>query len=135
LKAAVVRRDEFESHLRKALNLGHTIGHAIEASSAYGVPHGAAIAMGIAAESRIAARLGILAREDCERLFALMRLLRLPLQIPSHLNRKKFVTAFHADKKSVQHSSRFVLLNGIGRCVIGVPVQFELVAEVCGLRR
>src|SRR5204862_8136322 len=61
LKAAVIERDpEEKSELRFALNYGHTIGHALEAATAYGRwTHGEAVSLGIVAEARLAARTGL----------------------------------------------------------------------------
>jgi len=59
IKADVVRRDEREGGVRKILNFGHTIGHAIELLSDYSMLHGDAIAIGMAYESRLAERCGV----------------------------------------------------------------------------
>jgi 3-dehydroquinate synthase len=59
IKASIVARDERESGLRKVLNFGHTVGHAIEASKKFTVLHGFAVAMGMVIEARIAEQLGI----------------------------------------------------------------------------
>jgi 3-dehydroquinate synthase len=59
IKAGIVARDEREGGLRKVLNFGHTIGHAIEAATSYRTLHGNAVAIGMVAEARIAERLGI----------------------------------------------------------------------------
>ena len=60
LKASVVERDEQEAELRAVLNYGHTVGHALEAVTGYARwTHGEAVALGIAAASRLAERLGV----------------------------------------------------------------------------
>lgn len=60
LKARVVELDERESDLRRILNLGHTIGHAVEAVAGYGrYAHGEAVALGLVGVTRLAARLGL----------------------------------------------------------------------------
>ncbi|PYP65770.1 MAG: hypothetical protein DMD26_09965 [Gemmatimonadetes bacterium] len=59
IKADVVRRDEREGGVRKTLNFGHTIGHAIELRSEYRMLHGEAVAVGMVLESRVAERLGV----------------------------------------------------------------------------
>lgn len=59
IKAAIVARDERESGLRKVLNFGHTIGHAIEAASEFETLHGEAVAIGLVAEARLAERIGV----------------------------------------------------------------------------
>ena len=62
LKLAVCGRDPFETGERRTLNLGHTIGHALEIESGYRLPHGAAVALGLRAVAAIAARAGRLIR-------------------------------------------------------------------------
>jgi len=63
IKAAVVAADERESGLRRILNYGHTLGHAVEAASGYRVRHGEAVAIGMRAVARIAERLGCCSRD------------------------------------------------------------------------
>lgn len=122
LKAAVVEKDELESGLRKALNLGHTIGHAIEAATKFSIKHGEAVSMGMVAESRIAVRLGLLKEDDFQRVVRLLRTLRVPTRIPIIKNKSKFFSAISSDKKAEGNKTKFVLLNGIGRSAIGVDV-------------
>ena len=62
IKASIVARDERESGVRKVLNFGHTIAHAVEAATHFRTLHGHAVAIGMVAEARIAERLGIGAR-------------------------------------------------------------------------
>ncbi|MGE3854891.1 MAG: 3-dehydroquinate synthase family protein, partial [Planctomycetota bacterium] len=59
VKGGIVMRDERESGERMQLNAGHTIGHAIEAASHYRLPHGQAVAIGLALEARVAQQLGL----------------------------------------------------------------------------
>lgn len=59
LKAEVVSRDEREAGIREVLNFGHTLGHALEASSGYRLSHGSAVAVGMVLEARLGERLGI----------------------------------------------------------------------------
>jgi 3-dehydroquinate synthase len=122
LKAAVVEKDEFETGLRKVLNLGHTIGHAVEAATNYRLRHGEAVAIGLAAEWRIARDMGLLSTKKFARLLHLMNALGLFLSLPRKLDREKFFLVLSADKKSVGDSNKFVLLKNIGRTCIGVDV-------------
>jgi 3-dehydroquinate synthase len=133
LKAAVVQEDEFESGLRKTLNVGHSIGHAIEASTHFKVKHGAAVAMGMAAESRMAAEMGLLSRRDLHRVLGLMRALSLPTEVPRIKNKAGFLAALSADKKADARGVKFVLLTGIGRSAIGVQVPLTLITKTCRL--
>src|SRR5438309_9453966 len=67
IKASVVTRDERESGVRKTLNFGHTIGHAIELCTGYTVLHGEAVATGMVYESIVAERLGFAEEGTAER--------------------------------------------------------------------
>lgn len=134
LKAAVVEKDEHETGLRKVLNLGHTIGHAIEAASGYSLRHGEAVAIGLAAESRIAIAMGLLSVRDNDRLLQLMKSLKLRTSFPKIRNKEKFRAALSLDKKSIADSTRFVLLNGIGRSVVGVDVPSPFIEAMVNSR-
>lgn len=61
IKSSIVARDERESGMRKVLNFGHTIGHAIEAATHFEMLHGQAVAIGLVTEARVAERLGVAA--------------------------------------------------------------------------
>ncbi|MCM1306220.1 MAG: 3-dehydroquinate synthase [Bacteroides sp.] len=71
-KADIVAEDEKESGLRKLLNLGHTLGHAIEKQSDFEVSHGVAVAKGIAVMAHAALRYGELSKDDCDRIDGLL---------------------------------------------------------------
>jgi len=59
IKASVVSADEFEGGLRQILNFGHTLGHALEQQTHYGIPHGTAVALGMVLEARLGEGLGV----------------------------------------------------------------------------
>ena len=82
IKAAVVEADERESDLRRILNFGHTIGHAVEAVSGYSMAHGAAVATGMVAAAEIAVLKGILDQREKDRLQDLIHAFGLPVNIP-----------------------------------------------------
>jgi 3-dehydroquinate synthase len=129
LKAAVVEKDEFERSLRKALNLGHTVGHAVEAATGFSIRHGEAAAIGIVVESMIAVRLGLLQEEDFLRVRNLLNILRLPTRMPKEINRKKFYAALSTDKKSEGNRMKFSLLCGVGSTAIGVDVPAAYIEQ------
>ena len=130
LKAAVVQKDEFETGLRKVLNLGHTIGHAVEAASNYRLRHGEAVAIGLVAESRIARDMGLLTTRDFARLLQLMHRLGLRMEFPKLKDKQRFLSALSADKKSVGAEAKFVLLEGIGRTIVGVDVPSPFIEAI-----
>ncbi|HZW57829.1 MAG TPA: 3-dehydroquinate synthase [Nitrososphaerales archaeon] len=67
IKASIVSEDEKEDNLRAILNYGHTVGHAIEASTDFGLSHGRSVILGMLAEGWIAEKMGIFSSEDLER--------------------------------------------------------------------
>jgi 3-dehydroquinate synthase len=118
LKASVVSRDEREeTGLRAVLNLGHTIGHAIEAVAGYDGPyqHGEAVAVGMVAEARLAERLGWIGRDVVARIQGLLTRLGLPTSAPG-LDPGRLLEAMGRDKKNRGGRIRFVLPRSIG-CV------------------
>jgi 3-dehydroquinate synthase len=133
LKALVVEKDERETGLRRVLNLGHTIGHALESSGKFALKHGQAVAIGMAAEARISRELGLLAAPDCLRLTGLLEALGLPVDPPRSINERAFMSAIALDKKSDMTGTRFVLLRRIGECAPGVPVPADLIRKTMGL--
>jgi 3-dehydroquinate synthetase len=133
LKAAVVGRDERESGLRRALNLGHTIGHAVEAASGFAVPHGFAVAIGIAVESAISVRLGLMAERDRRRIVDLLRRFGLPTAIPPRMDRAAFRKALAMDQKGPAAGPGFTLPVEIGTCALGVAVDPTIIAGLSGV--
>ena len=79
VKADVVASDETESGRRAILNFGHTVGHALEAASGYGLLHGEAVALGMVAALDLGAALGIGAPALADRARALLARLGLPV--------------------------------------------------------
>jgi len=71
VKKAVIEKDEFECHLRKALNYGHTLGHAIESMSNYDIPHGVAVVVGMMLVNDMSCERGYLSKEHCTEINAL----------------------------------------------------------------
>ena len=113
IKAGVVNRDERENGLRMILNLGHTLGHAIEQATRYkALLHGEAVGWGMIAAFHLAQRRGTLHRLQAERLEKLVHLYG-PLP-PLKLRAAKLVAASGSDKKNVGGVRRFVLPLGIG---------------------
>ena len=115
LKAGVIERDPQEkSELRFALNYGHTIAHALEAVTGYGRwTHGEAVSLGIVAEARLAARLGIATAETGEHQQRLLAALGLPVAATG-LDADAVLVAIRRDKKARDGRVPFVLAPTIG---------------------
>ncbi|MFC2009916.1 3-dehydroquinate synthase [Chloroflexota bacterium] len=129
IKVAVVAEDEKDLGIRNILNYGHTIGHAIEAASGFGLKHGAAVAIGMVAAANISQRLGGLAPDDVSRLENLLVRAGLPVMVPE-LPVAEVLSAMGHDKKKAQGKQRFVLLKGIGNCYVSDAVSADMVKEV-----
>ena len=113
MKAGVVNQDERERGLRMILNLGHTVGHALEQATGYKtLLHGEAVGWGIVAALHLARQRGTISRAQFERLENLIHLYG-PLPALK-LKTSKVVAATGGDKKNVGGVRRFVLPLGIG---------------------
>lgn len=113
MKAGVVNRDERESGLRMILNLGHTLGHAIEQVTRYKVLlHGEAVGWGMVAALYLGRQRGTISSQQFQRLENLIHLYG-PLP-PLKVRAAKLVAATVGDKKNVGGVNRFVLPVGIG---------------------
>jgi 3-dehydroquinate synthase len=132
LKARVVSGDEREQGARRALNLGHTFAHAVEREAGYGrIPHGAAVAAGLACALELSRRTGTL--RDAELATRLARLLR-DLALPRGLDDLRadygvtlpavgLLAAMGSDKKGRAGRPRFVLLAAAGEPVLDVEAD------------
>ena len=100
IKARVVETDERESGLRKTLNFGHTIGHAVEQLSGYAILHGEAVAIGMVAESRAAEAIGIAEPGTADRITAALLQLELPVHVPAGMDPDAIIEATRSDKKA-----------------------------------
>jgi 3-dehydroquinate synthase len=119
IKADVVSQDETEGGLRKILNFGHTIGHALEAITAYGrYLHGEAISIGQVAAARISAEQCGLGEREVERLVELFRRYGLPVGVRlTRRQRRRLMAAMLLDKKVSAGEVKFVLARRIGEVV------------------
>jgi 3-dehydroquinate synthase len=135
IKADVVRRDEREGGLRKTLNFGHTIGHAIELRSDYRMLHGEAVAVGMVLESRVAERLGIAEKGTSERVRAAIERTGLPVSPPTDQKPDEILSATRGDKKARSGIVEYALPTRIGAMAAGdkgwgVAVSDDVVLEV-----
>lgn len=131
-KAGVVERDEKEQNERRLLNLGHTIGHAIEKCSSYTIPHGHAVAAGLAIIARAAERLGWTQEPIAERIAACLAKNGLPTN--TDYSAEALAHAASADKKRAGSDITLVIPKKIGVCELKkVPVTELLPIISAGL--
>jgi len=118
IKAWVVEQDEREGDLRRILNFGHTIGHAIEAASDFKLIHGLAVAMGMNVIAGLALRKGYLNKKDASRITLLIEEYGMPVAIPPELDRDRIKGYLKTDKKTVGGRVFFVLPERIGKVFV-----------------
>lgn len=117
VKYEVVMKDERESGLREVLNLGHTVGRAIETVSDYQLLHGEAVSIGMVAEVNLAKKMGYVTEEERIRVINLLERAGLPVEIPDYIDREALVKKLYTDKKVRDGKLRFVIQKGIGDVV------------------
>src|SRR6202051_2127508 len=114
IKADIVSRDEREEGLRKTLNFGHTIGHAVELVSAYSLLHGEAVAIGMALESRLAERIGVARTGTAATITKALQSAGLQTALPPGIEPDAVIEAMRSDKKGVSGKTRFALPVRVG---------------------
>jgi 3-dehydroquinate synthase len=129
LKAGVVQEDEREGGLRRILNFGHTIGHAIETMGRYRRHlHGEAVSIGMVCAARIGLLLGLCSDSDVERISALLIRFGLPVSLPK-ISPADLLRIVALDKKMAAGKIHFVLPERVGK----VTVRALQPKEVSGL--
>lgn len=136
IKYKVVMKDERESGLREILNLGHTVGRAIETVSDYRLLHGEALSIGIVAEVKLAYKLGYVTDIERDSVIALLSKAKLPILIPDYIDREILVKKLYTDKKVKNGQLRFVIQKGIGNVVefsdgvFATPIEENVAREI-----
>jgi len=135
IKADIVSRDEREEGLRKTLNFGHTIGHAVELISGYSLLHGEAVAIGMALEGRLAENIGVAKAGTAATISKALLAAGLPTELPDGMNRESLIEAMRTDKKGRSGKTRFALPLRIGAMAGSktgwtVPVTDDQLREV-----
>jgi len=116
LKRDVVAKDEFDTGDRQKLNLGHTVGHAVEALSNFTVSHGQAVAIGMSIVTGAAVKYGICCKETQEQILAILANFRLPCT--SNFTAQELFESACSDKKRLGDSVALVVPERIGKCVL-----------------
>ena len=122
IKGEVVREDEFEVGIRRLLNFGHTAGHAVEKSSAFTIPHGHAVAIGMAIIARTAYKRGLCTKQCRDDILSMIEHSGLPSHSPYPA--QALHAAALADKKRRGGSIALIVPREIGTCeVLELPVE------------
>ena len=129
VKIKVIEEDPYEKGIRAALNLGHTVGHAVELVSKFQLRHGEAISIGMVAEAKYAARIGVAGIGLDEAIAETLSALGLPVQIPDEMPRDEITRAMRMDKKKDAKVIRFALPAEIGKVELVEVNDLEDVLE------
>lgn len=128
IKASIVSADEKEQGVRALLNLGHTFGHAVEASEGYGKwLHGEAVGVGMVLAADLSLRLGRISPLAAMRVKSLVEKAGLPTSLPAGNSSKKLLDLMALDKKVTDGGIRFVLMDKIGKAALVEDVDPEMV--------
>lgn len=123
IKGSVVTSDPYEKGVRKILNFGHTLGHAIESYLLEGenrLLHGEAIAIGMILESHLSMQLNMLTLEEYEKIKSYIRsCYSLPKELPAY---EKLFAIMQQDKKNSNKEINFSLIEKIGKCSYDINV-------------
>jgi len=138
IKAGIVAGDEREGGRRKVLNLGHTLGHAVEHTSGYSLLHGEAVAIGMGLECALAEEIGVAQAGTAARVRGALEAAGLSAALPSGLAPAAILAATHADKKARGGEVEYALPVRIGVMAGAesgwtVRVPDEDVARVLGI--
>lgn len=127
IKRDVVNADEHEAGIRQTLNLGHTIGHAIEAASNFSVGHGTCVAAGLCVLVRTCAKTGLTSSDVAEKIISSFNTQDLPTT--TEIDKQTLLKFIKNDKKRHSNSVNFVLVNNIGSCSVK-KFTFEEIDEL-----
>lgn len=128
VKVDVVEQDPFESGFRETLNLGHTVGHAIEKCSNYSLLHGEAVSIGLVAAARLSSETGLCEQTIPQRIEALLDRVGLPVR--HTMDPHELVAAMTSDKKTRDGQIRFILIQSIGKVQFGCSVPSDVLLQV-----
>ncbi len=131
IKKRIVEEDPFEKGLRKALNFGHTIGHAVESQyleSDHPLLHGEAVAVGMVCEAYISSKVSGLSQVNLEEISQFMVSIygQYPLQ---KVDYPAMIQLMRKDKKNVKDEINFTLLSSPGKCLINQTCSVALIEE------
>lgn len=125
-KRDVVARDEFDNGERRLLNLGHTVGHGIEAGSHFALSHGTAVAIGTAIVSRSAVNYRLLSKNDATKIEETLTSFHLPIRTAQ--DAVSLADFAFSDKKRTGGTVSLIVPRSIGRCEI-LPMPVEKLEE------
>jgi 3-dehydroquinate synthase len=129
VKIKIIEEDPYEKGIRATLNLGHTVGHAVELASKFQLRHGESVAIGLVTEARYAERTDKANKGVADEIAQALNTLGLPIEIPKELSRVEILRAMKMDKKKDAQVIRFALPVEIGKVELVDVTDLEKVLE------
>lgn len=130
IKKSIVEIDEGEHGLRRILNFGHTLGHALEAASEYKLSHGEGVALGMIAAARLSTRMNYLPDDESDRVKSVIAKAGLPTAIDAAFTTDEVIRRFRADKKKKDDVIHFVLIKKIGMPFVNASINEQQIGDV-----
>jgi len=115
VKIKIIEDDPYEKGFRAALNLGHTVGHAVELVSKFNLRHGEAVAIGMVVEAKYAEKTGLSNKGLSKEISNVLSVLGLPVDLPEDMPREEIIRLMRVDKKKNAKAIRFALPVEIGK--------------------
>ena len=131
IKRTMVQFDERENGLRKLLNYGHTIGHAIEKQSRYKVQHGQAIAIGMSIINTIAVAKKWMSKKNAETIKKLLKTYGLPTKLPASFSSVALVNSIKMDKKIKHNKKIFIVATKLGKARLSTSITNQDITKAC----
>lgn len=127
-KSEIISKDEHENHLRKILNFGHTIGHALEAYFGFGkILHGEAVAHGMICAGWVSKETGNLSDSEYRKLCKIIK--KIPLPKIKEFDTDKLMGYIKSDKKNELGNFCFILLNKLGNAIIEQNISEKIIIK------
>ena len=131
IKSNLVVADEKENGVRKYLNYGHTIGHAIEKLSKFSIQHGEGIAIGMSIINTISVSKKWMSKKDAQTIKNLLKLYRLPTKLARAINNVKLINTLKMDKKINNGKRQFIVATKLGRVRISELITNRDITQAC----
>ena len=127
IKKNIVEEDPFDNGKRALLNLGHTIGHAVEKCASFRLSHGFCVALGTVCCAYMSMKRGYISKEDYEKIYSFLDMLGLPTRLPEGIliEKAKVLDAVSKDKKNSADGLNFIFIEKPGKAVIRNDVTAE----------
>jgi 3-dehydroquinate synthase len=129
VKIKIIEEDPYEKGIRATLNLGHTVGHAVELVSQFELRHGEAIAIGMVTEAKYAERIDVAKPGLANEIADVLTKLGLPISIPPKMPHLEILRAMRVDKKKNAAGIRFAFPVEIGKAELMDVTDLESVLE------